>query len=431
MNISADPDAIADGDPSQSRPHSLIWHHAAFCGLALPLRHDGQPFWERAAPSASISVGNAAAAEAAAPTLPSGRYLRLLLIHLFTTALHTGTPNIGLGENPSSLAAAMALELDAAALAEFTEQCAMLATTRIAVAMDGGAALSVFDARGRPRGTAPEWRPVLRLNGRFLEQLSAHAVRLDRRIVAALGDHLPTLDAYAWIAATLPPPGEPERMTGWAELAARFAEPDATPADHRAGFERCLQRVSAAWPAIRLLIGEDGVAVGHSERDNPVTRPPAAEVVSATPPESPVATAPPEPVVVAPPPPAPENLAPPPPRQSEVDDAPRRVRDSRIAVKSHLTGLHQVLWLQRDGSGDEVVIEVTPGGRYDPQNVTVLALEPIIVQISGGLYTREFERVSAWVNANRDLIDDVWYNDVGADDEVLGRVKKVPPPGWR
>ncbi len=121
----------------------------------------------------------------------------------------------------------------------------------------------------------------------------------------------------------------------------------------------------------------------------------------------------------------------PPARVPEPDAAPRRFREDRIALRSHLTGLHQVLWLHRDGSGDEVVVEVTPGGRYDPQNLTVLALEPIIVQISGGLYTRDFERVSAWVNANRDLIDDVWYNDVASEDEVLGRVKKVPPPGWR
>jgi hypothetical protein len=77
------------------------------------------------------------------------------------------------------------------------------------------------------------------------------------------------------------------------------------------------------------------------------------------------------------------------------------------------------------------MVEVTPGGRYDLQNLTVLALEPIIVQISGGLYTRDFERVAAWVNANRDLIDDVWYDDVESDEEVARRVKKVPQPGWR
>jgi hypothetical protein len=156
-------------------------------------------------------------------------------------------------------------------------------------------------------------------------------------------------------------------------------------------------------------------------RPEPVVAPPPAPQVA--PQAAPPVAAPPAPLVEN----APQLATP----VAEFDAAPRRGRDDRIAIKSHLTGLHQVIWLQRDGNGDEVQVEVTPGGRYDPQNLTVLALEPIIVQINGGLYTRDFDRVAAWVNANRDLIDDVWYDDVESDDEVMRRVKKVPPPGWR
>jgi hypothetical protein len=106
-------------------------------------------------------------------------------------------------------------------------------------------------------------------------------------------------------------------------------------------------------------------------------------------------------------------------------------RQQSISLKSHITGLSQVIWLQRANGRENQVIEVTPGGRYDPDNVTVLALEPLVVQISGGLYDREFERVSAWAMSNRDLIDDVWDGKIGSFDEVASRVKKVPAPGWR
>ena len=112
-------------------------------------------------------------------------------------------------------------------------------------------------------------------------------------------------------------------------------------------------------------------------------------------------------------------------------DAGRESARPTMSLKSHLTGLTQVIWLQRAGGRDNLVIEVTPGGRYDPDNVTVLALEPMILQIAGGLNARDFERVSAWANANRDLLDDFWEGSQESFEDITGRVKKVPPPGWR
>ena len=105
------------------------------------------------------------------------------------------------------------------------------------------------------------------------------------------------------------------------------------------------------------------------------------------------------------------------------------VRELSALLKE--TGLTQVIWLRKGQGQDDLIIEVTPGYRYDADNVTQLALEPIVVQISGGLYQRDFERVSAWAMANRDLIDDVWDGTVTSLEDVNERVKKVPAPGWR
>jgi hypothetical protein len=76
-----------------------------------------------------------------------------------------------------------------------------------------------------------------------------------------------------------------------------------------------------------------------------------------------------------------------------------------------------------------VVIEVTPGTRYDPAVITVLTLEPIVLQVAGGLHARDFERVSSWATANRDLIDAFWEGEIDNIEDILARVRKVPAQG--
>lgn len=77
------------------------------------------------------------------------------------------------------------------------------------------------------------------------------------------------------------------------------------------------------------------------------------------------------------------------------------------------------------------MVGVTPGNRLEPDRLTVLAVEPMILQVSGGLHQAEFDRVSAWIMVNRDLIDDFWEGRIATFDEVNRRVRKAPAPGWR
>lgn len=467
MNIVAEPVALAKVEPRESHSGTAMLTAVAFCRVALPIGEVTGIAWHRDTPAAAISIISSAAEDTPAdarPKLPTGTWLRLLLMHIVTQAVAADSAAVDMGDSPASLATAMMLDFppdqQAARLAALAEQYARLCACKITVSIDGAPALPVFDARGRPRA-ASDWRPALRLNARFFEQLARPAegtatVALDRRILVALSENPMALDAYAWIAASLPQLGASGTLpVTWQELHERFGGATATLAELRNHFEQSLQQVSAAWPSVRLIIGEEGVELRRSEREGrPLANIPVATALvdpaeKPKPPEpaaaisEPAAPEPIRPVAVErprspePPQPAPRDPEPSPPAPAafyqahDSQDAQRRQRSDRISLKSHLTGLQQVVWLLRGGDGDEVTIEVTPGSRYDPQNVTVLALEPIIVQISGGLYTRDFERMAAWVNSNRDLIDDVWYEDVELDDEILARVKKVPPPGWR
>ncbi|MFC7556092.1 hypothetical protein ACFQU7_33460 [Pseudoroseomonas wenyumeiae] len=78
-----------------------------------------------------------------------------------------------------------------------------------------------------------------------------------------------------------------------------------------------------------------------------------------------------------------------------------------------------------------MVIAVTPSMRPEPNRMTTLMLEPLVMQISGGLYQDEFTKVSSWIMANRDLIDLVWEGEIKTLEEAASRVRKAPAPGWR
>jgi hypothetical protein len=90
-----------------------------------------------------------------------------------------------------------------------------------------------------------------------------------------------------------------------------------------------------------------------------------------------------------------------------------------------------VVWL-RQGSDDEPqVIGITPGSRFEPERMTLLMLEPLVMQVSGGLYEAEFTRVADWIGVNRALIDQVWAGEISTLEQASDLVRKAPAPLWR
>ncbi len=413
-----------------------VMQHRALCQLGLPLQPCSDS-WRRDIGTVALAIEMPAGGQ-----LPHGALLRRLLLHVFSAALASGSPAVEIGEDAAVLAERMGFAADEAGLRALAEQYERLVAAKITVALDGGAALGVFDARGRPRAVA-EWRSAVRLNARFFAGLAEGAVALDSRVVAALTDRPLALDAYMWLAYGLAnTPAEGLAGARWEELYGRFGDQGQTPETFRAAFEDCLREVTVACPAIVVIMGEQEVQVRAASplraATAPVVPPAAPRPVPVMQPAAP-RPAPVEPVAETRVEAVAESFA----EASAGEAVEQSTRQGGrlgsqagggqqgISLKSHITGLAQVIWLQRANGRENQVIEVTPGGRYDPDNVTVLALEPLVVQISGGLYDREFERVSAWAMSNRDLIDDVWDGKIANFDEIASRVKKVPAPGWR
>ncbi len=452
QSVSADP---PPAEPAPLPDTASFRQHPAFCQLSLPTA----PFagtWRRDTANVAMTI------EAAEP--PHGPYLRLILLHLFDAALRAGSPTVEVGANAAELAARIGLPLSEEATAELGTQFTRLIAAKTSLAQDGGAALSVFDARTRPK--TADWRTSVKLNARFYASLAEVSVLLDRKVIASLLATPVAMDAYGWIVSGLSRiTGNEGPLLGWDDLLQRFGAEGETPEAFRTSFEETLRQVTEACPAVSVIVAEAGCAVRRPSppmrpdtprerpaRPAPLPPPPApapsaaplaAQLPATTPaplpaplaaaeqpPRPPRPAAPPAatPAPALPPPPAPPVI---PVQMSANYEAHQRAPRHAVSLKSNLTGLNQVIWLQRAQGRDSPLIEVTPGGRYDPDNVTVLALEPMIVQISGGLYERDFEKVASWAMSNRDLIDDFWEGQIEDIEAVLSRVKKVPAPGWR
>ncbi|SHJ13730.1 RepA protein [Roseomonas rosea] len=486
MTTRTDPAVTAETDRA-SAPESVQWHHAAFCRLGLPVEPLTEA-WRRDGAGAALRIAPAVAGE----SLPDGPGLRLLLAYLCDSALRAGSPSVALGADAAELAARMGL--GEGAVAPLAEQVERLVGARITVSVDDGPELSVLDARSRPRGggwpaqvklnarflVSLAEHPVA-LDRAILRGLSASAEAMDA--------HAWTREALARGGpdATV--------TTPWPELMTRFGAPGADAASFRAAFESALRLVFEADLSIELAVDDEGVSVRHAQPAEAVAAGAPAAAPPVPPPAPLPEPARPEPAQEAlpQPPTGPrpgedtrregrtrdDRARDDRPRDERRDDRPRedrpredrpredrpredrpredRQRDDRpredrrprreeaaegsgptdqimddmIRIRSHLTGLPQVVWLRR-GHGDEnILVGVTPGTRLDTDRLTVLMVEPMVMQVSGGLGQSDFERVSAWVMANRDLIDEFWEGGISSAEEVMRRVRKAPGPTWR
>jgi hypothetical protein len=403
--------------------------------MALPFSPT-EGSWRREVEGRSIAI------EVAVPdqVVPSGWCLRRLLAHVCDKAVRTASPVVELGPDAATLAAEIGLPAAEPVLQELTTELERLAAAKLSISWDGDQVVTVFDARGQRRRPGTEWRSRLRLSSRFHASLMEHAIPLEREIVAALAREALALDAHGWIRHVLHnQPAEQTTTVPWPELLRRFGTPGQEAAAFRASFEDALRMVFAADYSISLAADDEGVTVGSlgpaaeaAQEEVPQPQQEPAKPAPVPPPPAPR----PAPAVAAPPP----EARPVPPSREPSRAAPRaegeaasssRAPSQAIGLRQHLTGLPGVVWLRPGGADEPMVIGVTPGSRYEPDRMTLLMLEPLIMQISGGLYQEEFTKVSAWIMANSDLISLVWEGEIKTLEEASSRVRKAPAPGWR
>jgi hypothetical protein len=255
--------------------------HTVHCQCGIPYRNpgDGVREWDRRQGTASLRIEAGSAldpqtGEFVKLGLPYGEKPRLVLIHLATEAVRTGSPVIEVEDSMTAFARSLRIETNGQQLRTLKDQLCRLAaaTVRMGVVEDGRAVqvnaqfVSAFDLWfPRQEGQRVLWPSTVRLSDEYYRSLGKHAVPLDRRAVSALGSSSMALDVYVWLAQRLHrvPPGRPQ-FVDWVSLYEQFGQGFGRVRDFRRRFLQTLREVLLVYPSARIDADGRGLTLLHS-----------------------------------------------------------------------------------------------------------------------------------------------------------------------
>ena len=262
-------------------PDKINFLHAVQCQCGIPYKNPGEGVleWDRRQGNASLRIEAGSAIDPRTGDfrrlgLPFGEKPRLVLIHLATEAVRTGSPVVDVEESMTAFARSLGLETNGQQLRSLKDQLARLAaaTVRLGVVEEGRAIqvntqfVSAFDLWfPKQADQRVLWPSTVRLSEEYFQSLGAHAVPLDHRAVAALASSSMALDVYMWLAQRLHRvPATRPQFVAWDSLHEQFGQGFARIRDFRRRFLQTLHQVESAYPAARLSGDERGLTLSHS-----------------------------------------------------------------------------------------------------------------------------------------------------------------------
>ena len=265
----------------QPVPDDFLYQHTLFCQTVLPYRDPGPTVrvWEREQGKISLLL------EAGRAKDPYGRYVemglpfgpaaRLILCHLNTEALRTGSPVIEVKDSLTAFVHRLqGFTPNGREIRKFKDQLTRLSasTMRLAASQDGYTLqknthiVSQFTLWAeRFEGERFLIPQQIILSGDYFESLQEHAIPLDERAVSALAHSAMALDVYCWLAQRLHRV-DPRRhqFLAWTNLHEQFGQGYKRVRDFRAAFLDVLNLVKAQYPAARFRADESGMVLGNS-----------------------------------------------------------------------------------------------------------------------------------------------------------------------
>ncbi|HLN26694.1 MAG TPA: replication protein RepA [Gemmataceae bacterium] len=262
-------------------PERIDFLHSIQCQCGIPYKNPGDHVreWDRKQGGAALRIEAGSAIDPRTEEyvklgLPYGEKPRLVLIHLASEAVRTGTPVVDVEGSMTAFGRSLGMETNGQQLKSLKDQLARLAsaTVRMSVVEEGRAVqvntqfVSAFDLWfPKQPDQRVLWPSNVRLSEEYFHTLGKHAVPLDHRAVAVLASSSMALDVYVWLAQRLHrvPAGKPQRIT-WAALHEQFGQGFARVRDFRRQFLQTLHQVQAAYPTARLSGDEVGITLQNS-----------------------------------------------------------------------------------------------------------------------------------------------------------------------
>ena len=266
----------------QPVPDEFLYQHTLLCQTVLPYRDPGPEVrtWERTQGNTQLYLEAGKIYDRVAKGytpigLPFGAAARLILCHLNTEALRTGSPTILVeGSMTAFVRRLQGFAPNGTQIHRFKDQVSRLSAALIRMALVREDSVAQIDTKiiggfelwkGRQDSVRPVFPSVIELSPHYFESLQNHAVPLDERAISALAHNAMALDVYCWLAQRLhrvdPKRGQ---FLAWDNLHEQFGQNYKLIRQFRAAFLDVLKLVKAQYPAARFGTDSGGMMLGNS-----------------------------------------------------------------------------------------------------------------------------------------------------------------------
>ena len=254
------------------RHSELLFTHALLTSVSLPYRSQGEArSYTRTCGNVSLRLdaGAVPAGDGAwrDVPLPYGAKARLLMLHLTSEAIKTGSPVVEVEDSFTAFARSLNISTDARNLRRLRSQIEAMAAVRMALAQKNGSRIEVFQGNvfegisaelpEDPR-QMPLWSSVVRFSPRFYESARQRAVPLNRAAVMALKHSARCLDVYGWLAHRFYGLGKPVKVR-WTSLRFQFGKPEQDLKSFKRRFKQALAQVLAVYPEAKVSETHGGI----------------------------------------------------------------------------------------------------------------------------------------------------------------------------
>jgi Plasmid encoded RepA protein len=270
-----------------SQPDERAYLHTVLCQTSLPYKPTDKRVWirDQGAASLLIEAGHArhpGTGEWVELGLPHGERPRLILIHLGTEAVRTGSPTIEVGASLTAFARSLGIDTNGPSIRRFKDQLARLtaSTVRLGVITDGRATqtntqfVSGIDL-WMPKDADQRvlWPSTVTLSAEYFDSLQQHAVPLDPRAIRGLAGSALDLDIYAWLAQRLHriDPNKPQTIS-WQALKSQFGPDYDRLRDFRRKFVPALKTVLTVYPSARIEVADADTGLVLQNSPPPVSK---------------------------------------------------------------------------------------------------------------------------------------------------------------